>query len=236
MPLNKTSGGATDIKANMFAVRRPDQVPVAQPNPPTPAPLVPDLAAIYGEQVARELPLIESVLRRVAVAGGVELGEGDLDSFCRSRQAKLNLHAQQRPDEHFEQVRLLNMLYEGCLGFLKDAAKAQANGDAILAGDKAERASKIISHFIATLDHSKGGNISPELLRLYDFSLRHLHEARSEASGSKILAVHAIIEKIYLGYLDVELQQDAEKMLKAKVARLHNNSVDRTAADGGASR
>lgn len=218
----------------MFADRRPDQAPAAHPR--APATLVPDLAAIYGEQVSRELPLIESVLHRVAAAGGIELGEGDLDSFCRSRQAKLTLHAQQRPDESFEQVRLLNMLYEGCLGFLKDAENAQANGEAILAGEKAERASKIISHFIATLDHSKGGNISSELFRLYDFCLRHLNEARSEASTSKIFAVHGIIEKIYLGYLEVELQQDAEKMLKAKVAKLHNNRVDTAAEDGGASR
>ena len=124
----------------MFTDRKTDRVQTADPQIPMPPGS--DLAAVYGEQVARELPLIESVLRRVASAGGIELGEGDLDCFCRNRQAKLNLHAQQKPEEEFERVRLLNMLYEGCLGFLKEAAKAQDDGNAAFAGEKCVCASK----------------------------------------------------------------------------------------------
>ena len=229
--LNEISGGTTDIVQGMFAKPKIDQQPVTSPNAQL---LGPELAKIYGEQVAREFPLIESVLCKVAATLNIDLGEADFDTFCRSRQAKLNLHSQQGPEEHFERARLLNLLYEGCLRFLKDAANAQTSGDTVVAVEKCKRAEGIISHLVATLDHSQGGTIATELFRLYEFSLAHLTEARSEQSASKFLEVHGIIEKIYMGYLEVELQQDAEKMLKAKV--LHNKRVDTTAQDGGVSR
>ena len=87
-------------------------------------------AALYGEQVAGELELIERVLSETASQKSASLHEGDFDSFCRERQAKLEVHSRQGVDEDFEPVRLLNMLYSGCLRFLEQAAAAfDAGGD-----------------------------------------------------------------------------------------------------------
>lgn len=183
------------------------------------------LSLIYGAQVAGEFELISETLCRLAAEKGVELTEADLDDFCRQRQAKLTLHAQQEPTEHFERVRLLNMLYEGCLSFLADAAAA-FDADAIEAAtDKLRRSSKIIAYFAETLNHKVSGDISSKLLKLYDFAARHLEEANQSKSAEKVRAVHRIIKTIYSAYLEIELRQDIDQLLAGRNVRGNSKPV-----------
>src|SRR5262249_583751 len=86
-----------------------------------------DLLQPYGPKVALEEEMILRVIQKAAAARGIALLEGDLDSFFRQRREKIEQHSRQEADEDFERVRLLNMLFEGLIDFIKRAAAASSS-------------------------------------------------------------------------------------------------------------
>ena len=177
---------------------------------------------MYGTQVAHEYGLIEEVLLLVAKQRKVELDEGVLDAFCREREEKLSRSGQPTGDAEFDRMRVLNMLFEGCLRFLTISADAIDSGDVLLAAKKGKRALHLIDHLCETLNHKngkKGVTLSKDLERLYEFGHTHLSAAleaesvKKKNTAKKIRKVHEMIEKIYNTYLELEIRQDAEKFL-----------------------
>ena len=75
---------------------------------------------------------------------------------------------------------------------------------------RSERAEKIIRHLAVTVDLDEGSAVGRELIRLYDFAIHHLEEATKEHDSAKVRQTKSIIEQIYLGYLEIEIRQDAE--------------------------
>ena len=78
--------------------------------------------------------------------------------------------------------RLLLMLYEGAINFLREAERRLRLGDGIKARQFQERAFRIITELMNTLNHQEGGEIAANLQRLYGFMLRHLAEGNLQQS------------------------------------------------------
>jgi flagellar biosynthetic protein FliS len=122
------------------------------------------------------------------------------------------------------------MLTEGCLKFLEKAISAGENSaekegaDVSSMGENIERAQKIIAYQKVTLDHSVKGGVTRTLGDLYEFSIRHLISAKAERDVTKVAEVRGIIKKIYEGNLEVEIQQDAEKFIKARASAKQGRS------------
>ena len=73
--------------------------------------------------------------------------------------------------------RLVVMLYDGAIRFLKQAAAAERNGHHQLFLERLRRGEAIIDELNVTLDMAQGGEVAVRLRSIYLFCKRHLVEA-----------------------------------------------------------
>lgn len=99
--------------------------------------------------------------------------------------------------------RLLMMLYDGCIKFLKHAIDGLEKKDLAKFGRFLSKAQAIIVELINTLDFEKGGDIAKDLDRLYDFMMFYLTEANLQKDPAKILKVIELLETISKAYSDI---------------------------------
>jgi flagellar protein FliS len=78
--------------------------------------------------------------------------------------------------------RLLLMLYDGAINFLREAERRMLDGEEIKARMFQGRAFQIIAELMNTLNHEAGGEIAANLHRLYAFMLHHLSEGNLRKS------------------------------------------------------
>lgn len=99
--------------------------------------------------------------------------------------------------------RLLLMLYDGCIKFLKHGKAGLESNDIPKFARFLSKAQAIISELMLTLDFEKGGDVARDLDRLYDFMLFYLTEANLEKNPEKIQKVIDLIEIIAGAYREV---------------------------------
>ncbi len=99
--------------------------------------------------------------------------------------------------------RLLLMLYDGCIKFLKHAKVGLETKDIPKFARYLSKAQAIISELMLTLDFEKGGEIARDLDRIYDFTLFYLTEANLEKSPIKVQKVIDLIDTIAGAYREV---------------------------------
>jgi flagellar protein FliS len=99
--------------------------------------------------------------------------------------------------------RLLLMLFDGCLKFLKHAKIGLESKDISKFAKYLSKSQAIISELMLTLDFEKGGEIAKELDTLYDFMLFYLTEANIEKNVSKIQKVIDLLATITSAYREV---------------------------------
>lgn len=99
-----------------------------------------------------------------------------------------------------DRERLLLLVFEGGLKFLRLTREALAAGDLHRFGENLGRATSIIAELNATLDHRAGGEIARNLGRLYEFMLFHLTEANAQRSVRHVDEVLAIFSTISDAY------------------------------------
>jgi flagellar protein FliS len=74
-------------------------------------------------------------------------------------------------------VGLVVMLYDGALQFMEAGKAAMLRKDLVEQSSNLQRAQKIVSHLMSTLDMEKGGEVSSNLMPLYQYVYRKLVEA-----------------------------------------------------------
>lgn len=99
--------------------------------------------------------------------------------------------------------RLLLMLYDGCIKFLKHAKAGLETKDIPKFARFLSKAQAIISELMLTLDFEKGGEIARDLDRIYDFALFYLTEANLEKNPNKIQRVIELVDTIASAYRDI---------------------------------
>lgn len=99
--------------------------------------------------------------------------------------------------------RLLLMLFDGCLKFLKHAKVGLETKDIPKFARFLSKSQAIISELMVTLDFDKGGEIARELDALYDFMLFYLTEANLEKNPEKVQKVIDLMEVIAQAYREV---------------------------------
>jgi len=99
--------------------------------------------------------------------------------------------------------RLLLLVFEGGVKFLRLTRDALAAGDFGRFAEHLGRAQAIISELLATLDHEAGGAIAADLARLYEFMLFHLTEANVRKSVPHVEQVMAVFGTVAGAYREV---------------------------------
>lgn len=111
--------------------------------------------------------------------------------------------------------RITQMLFEGCLRFLKQAQIAISNGDYEAKSVFISKSMSIISSLSATVDLSANEELGNNLISLYDYCLESLIEASLNMDVNKVEVVYKIIFDIKSGWDQIP----AEEVLKSELLR-----------------
>lgn len=96
--------------------------------------------------------------------------------------------------------RLIVMLYDGAVKFLKLAIKELEAGNLEAKGKYIDRAQDIINELNAILDTNAGGEIAANLRRLYLFMNNRLTQANSERDPQIIREVITLLDELNQGW------------------------------------
>jgi len=96
--------------------------------------------------------------------------------------------------------RLIIMLYDGAVKFLKLAIKELEAGNLEAKGKYIDRAQDIINELNAVLDTNAGGEIAANLRRLYLFMNNRLTQANSERDPQIIREVITLLDELNQGW------------------------------------
>lgn len=99
--------------------------------------------------------------------------------------------------------RLLLMMYEGAIKFLKQSLHGLEEKDIAKFCKYLGKSQAIIAELMNTLDFEKGGTIARDLERLYDFMLFYLSEANLYRDATRITKVIGLIDTIYSAYREI---------------------------------
>lgn len=92
--------------------------------------------------------------------------------------------------------KLVVMLYEGAIKFLKMAIKEIEAKDPEAKGEHISKAVDILFELNTVLDMDAGGEVATNLRKLYVFMGRHLTEANKEQDAGKIEEVIKMLEEL----------------------------------------
>lgn len=94
------------------------------------------------------------------------------------------------------QGRIIVMLYEGAIKFLKQAILEMQADNHEAKSKYLLKAEDIINELSTVLDMEAGGEIATNLRALYMFMIRHLHEANVKKDPGKIEEVIKLLEEL----------------------------------------
>ena len=95
--------------------------------------------------------------------------------------------------------RLIVMLYDGAVKFLRQAIEDIQRGDAAAKGRHIAKAQDILFELNTVLDMEKGGQIAQNLRALYNFMQRHLTQANIRKDPRMIQEVIDLLEELNQG-------------------------------------
>jgi len=96
--------------------------------------------------------------------------------------------------------RLIVMLYDGAIKFLRLAIKEMEAENYAAKGQYINRAQDIISELNAVLDMESGGEISKNLRSLYLFMKRHLMVANARRDPKMVQEVIGLLDELNQGW------------------------------------
>lgn len=119
--------------------------------------------------------------------------------------------------------KLLLMMYEGAIRFVKQAITAIEQKQIAEKGIAIGRAYDVIMELNNTLDHKVGGDISKNLEQLYMFMTEQLTQANIHNSIENLQNVVRILETLYDGWKAAVEQLKKQEQTK--------NNLDKTGSD-----
>jgi flagellar protein FliS len=99
--------------------------------------------------------------------------------------------------------RLLLAMYEGAIGFLKQATIAHEQDNIERFSHFLRRGQDVIGELMSSLDHTPAPRLAAMLDRLYDFMLFQLTEANMKRDPQGVRQVIAMLARVYDAYREV---------------------------------
>lgn len=110
-------------------------------------------------------------------------------------------------------VRLVVALYEAAIDSVRRARTCFEQGDIWGRGQAVSRAVNILAELISSLDHSKGGEVSANLKRLYDYMQRRLLEAHAIKAKEPFNEVEKLLSDLLQAWVVVAEQSTAPHVI-----------------------
>lgn len=114
--------------------------------------------------------------------------------------------------ETTSQGELLIMLYDAAIKFLKRAKIEIENKDYAKKGVYISKAMAIIHELVESLNREKGGDITPQLLSLYQFCTSQLIKANIRMDTKRLDDVIKILDGIRSAYAQIVSQEQGKNM------------------------
>lgn len=111
-------------------------------------------------------------------------------------------------------VRLIVALYEGAIDSVRRARACFEQGDIWGRGQAVSRGVNILAELIASLDHNKGGELSENLKRLYDYMQRRLLEAHASKTKEPFGEVEKLLSDLLSAWVVVAEQSAAPQVIQ----------------------
>jgi flagellar protein FliS len=92
--------------------------------------------------------------------------------------------------------KLILMLYDGAIRYLKLAEIAVAEKKIEKTNDNIKKAQDILTEFMSTLDFQQGGLIADSLYQLYEYMYKRLLRANIDKEASGIVEVRGYLEEL----------------------------------------
>ncbi|MDR2461539.1 MAG: flagellar export chaperone FliS [Deltaproteobacteria bacterium] len=108
--------------------------------------------------------------------------------------------------------RLIIILYEGAIKFIREAILAQENGDIPAKASNINRALDIINELNQSLNMQEGGEIAVNLRRIYKFWNEHLLRAKVSRDGNGLSDVENMMVSLAQAWEVVCNDPEANKM------------------------
>lgn len=99
--------------------------------------------------------------------------------------------------------KLVVMLYDGAIKFLKLAAKAIDDKNYEEKNVYIKKAMNIVSELNVVLDMNVGGEVAENLRKLYNFVLNHLREANFKCDKQRVEEVISILDTLNQGWKEI---------------------------------
>jgi flagellar protein FliS len=96
--------------------------------------------------------------------------------------------------------RLVVLLYEGAIKFLRLAVKELEAGDFQAKGEYINKSLAILNELDSCLDMEAGGEIAQNLRKLYQFMIRHLNEANIRRDPRRLQETVKCLEELCEGW------------------------------------
>jgi flagellar protein FliS len=97
-------------------------------------------------------------------------------------------------------LRLVVALYEGALEATRHAARCLESGDILGRSKAVNKALRILTELLVSLDHEKGGEISLALKRLYGYMQTRLLEAHARQSEAPLHEIEKLLTTLVEGW------------------------------------
>lgn len=101
-------------------------------------------------------------------------------------------------------VKLIVMLYDGAIRFLKQAQVAMQAGDREKQNNLLLRSQRILSELMSALNLEEGGDIAVNLLALYQFMQEQLVLANLEDDQARVQKVCEMLQSLREAWIQVE--------------------------------
>ncbi len=111
-----------------------------------------------------------------------------------------------------EPMKLVVLLYRGALDSIGSARRHLASGDIRSRSRSLTRAIEIVAELNQSLDHGRGGEVSANLARLYDYVLGRLTEGNTKQVDRPLEEAERLLNKVLEGWL--ECQTDTTPAVK----------------------
>ena len=100
-------------------------------------------------------------------------------------------------------TRLVVMLYEGSIRFLRESVVAIDSRDLNAKRQSIDRAVAIVQHLQSTLDMEKGGPVAADLNRLYDYILSRILDGSAKLETAALEEAIKLLKVLLAGWEEI---------------------------------
>ncbi len=115
-----------------------------------------------------------------------------------------------------DKVRIVSLLYDGAISFMRMALQGIEDGDIVSKGLYIGKATSIVGELSSSLNMEAGGEISPNLKRLYDFILDRLFHANMRNDRDAMDVAIKVLDVLRDAWKDIEKNQHCRPAVEGR--------------------